>query len=173
MAMCGRAAWPPRPSISIIEAVSRRHQRSGAERELADGETGIIVHPEHLLDAEALHQAVLHHLPPAAAALLGRLEDHHRVAGEIACLSQIARGAKQHGHMAVMTTGMHLPGHRRLVGDVGRLKDRQGIHIGAQADYLGCALPDRFVAADDADDTGAAEAGHHFVTAECGELFRH
>ena len=85
---------------------------------------------------EPLHQAVLDHRLAAGAALLRRLEDHDRGAGEIAGLGEIARGAEQHRGMAVMAAGMHLAGHGRLVGHVGRLLDRQRVHVGAQPDHL-------------------------------------
>ena len=123
------------------EAVGRRHQRARPDRELADRQARIIVHAVDFLDAEALHQAVLDHGLAAGAALLGRLEDHHRGAGEIARLGEIARGAEQHGGVAVMAAGVHLAGHRRLVGEVGRLLDRQRVHVGAQPDHLAGASP--------------------------------
>ena len=102
----------------------------------ADRHAGIIVHAVDLADAEALHHAVVEHGLAAGAALLGRLEDHHRGAGEIARLGEIARGAEQHGGMAVMAAGVHLARHRRLVRQVVRLLDRQRVHVGAQPDRL-------------------------------------
>ena len=80
---------PPRPSMSMIDAVGRRHHRAGPDGEFADRQAGIVVHAVDLLDAEAVHHAVLDHLAAAAAALLGRLEDHHRGAGEVARLGEI------------------------------------------------------------------------------------
>ena len=121
------------------EMIGRRHQRPGAQAELAERHAGIIVHAVDLVDAEALHQAVLDHGLAAGAAFLGRLEDHHRGAGEIARLGEIARGAEQHGGVAVMAAGVHLARHRRLVRQVGRLLDRQRVHVGAQADHLAVA----------------------------------
>ena len=110
---------------------------------------------------------VIDHGLAAGAALLGRLEDHHRGAGEIAGLGEIARGAEQHGGVAVMAAGVHLARHGRLVRQAGRLLDRQRVHVGAQADDLaGAAL----AAADDADHAGAADARHHLVAAEALQL---
>ena len=103
------------------------------------GMPGIVVHAVDFLDAEALHQAVLHHGAAAGAALLGRLEDHDRGAGEVARLGQVFGGAEQHGGVAVMAAGVHLAGHRRPVGDVGRLLERQRVHVGAQPDHLAAA----------------------------------
>src|SRR5262249_30208136 len=48
------------------------------------------------------------------------------------------------------------------------LLDRQGVHVGTQPDHLAAGL----AAADDADNTGAAEAGHDVVAAEALEFFR-
>ena len=68
------------------------------------------MHAVDLLDAEALHQAVLDHRLAAAAAFLGRLEDDDRGAVEIARLGEVARGAEQHRGVAVMAAGVHLAG---------------------------------------------------------------
>jgi hypothetical protein len=55
-------------------------------------------------------------LPPAAA-LLGRLEDHDRGAGEVARLGEVARAPEQHRGVPVMAAGVHLARHGRLVRD--------------------------------------------------------
>ena len=131
---CGRAACPPRPSISMVRRSAAAISGPGRKRKLPDRQAGIIVHAVDFLDAEALHQAVLHHGLAAGAALLGRLEDHDRGAGEIARLGEVARRAQQHRGVAVMAAGVHLARHGRLVGQVVRLLDRQRIHVGAQPD---------------------------------------
>ena len=126
------------------------------------------MHAVDLLDAEAVHQAVLDHGEAAGAALLRRLEDDHRRAGEVAGLGEILRRAEQHRGVAVMAAGVHLAGHGRLVGKLVRLLERQGVHVGAQPDHL--AARRRRLAADDADHAGAPDAGHHLVAAERLEL---
>ena len=80
----------------------------GEDGELAERQARIIMHAVDFVDAETGDQAVLDHGFAAGAALLGRLEDHHRGAGEIARLGEIARGAEQHGGVAVMAAGVHL-----------------------------------------------------------------
>ena len=150
-----------------IDAVGRRHHRTGPDGEFAERDAGEVVHPVDLLDAEPLHHAVLDHLAAAAAALLGRLEDHHGGAGEIARLGQVARGAQEHRGVAVVAAGVHLARHGRLVRQVVRLDDRQGVHVGAQPDHLAAVA---LGAADDADHAGAADAGHHLVAAEGAQL---
>ncbi len=163
----GRAACPPTPSMSIVDVVGRGHDRPAADRELPGGQAGVVVHAVDLLDAEAVHQPVLDHGEAAGAALLRRLEDHHRRAGEVARLGEILRGAEQHGGVAVMAAGVHLAGHRRLVGKLARLLQRQGVHVGAQPDHLARAVAG---AADDADHAGAPDPRHHLVAAERLEL---
>ncbi len=106
-----------------------------------DRQARIIVHAEHLLDAEAVDQAVAHHGPGAGAALLGRLEDHNRRAGEIARFGEVFGGAEQHGGVAVMAAGVHLARHRRAVSETGLLLDRQRVHVGAQPDHLAAGAP--------------------------------
>ena len=92
------------------EVVGGGEERAGADREVADRGAGHVVHAVDLLDAEALHQPVVDHLPAAAAALLGRLEDHHRGAVEVAGLGEVLRGAEQHRGVAVVAAGVHLAG---------------------------------------------------------------
>ena len=149
--------------------IGRRHDRTRADGEFADRQAREIVHAVDFVDAETGDQAVLDHGLGAGAALLGRLEDHHRGAGEIARLGEIFGGAQQHRGVAVVAAGVHLAGHRRLVRQAGLLLERQRVHVGAQPDHLAAGL----AAADDADDAGAADAGHHLVAAETLELFRH
>ena len=153
------------------QPVGRRHQRPRPDGEFAKRKTRIIVHPKNLLDSEALHQPVLHHRLAAGAALLGRLEDHHGGAGEIARLGEIARGAEQHGGVAVMAAGVHLARHDRFVGHVIGFLDRQRVHVSAQSDHL-LDVP-ALAATNDADYAGTAEAAHHLVAAKCFELLSH
>ena len=163
----GRAACPPTPSMSIVR-LSVEAMIGPLRMPNSPGRhAGEIVHAVDLLDAEAVHQPVLDHGEAAGAALLRRLEDHHRRTGEVAGLGEIARRAQQHRGMAVMAAGVHLAGHRRLVGDVVRLLQRQGVHVGAQPDHLARAVAG---AADDADHAGAPDPRHHLVAAERLEL---
>ena len=89
------------------------------------------MHAENLLDLEPVHQPVLDHGVGARAPLFGGLEDHDRVAGEIARFGEIAGGAQQHRGVAVMAAGVHLAGVFRGIRQIGRLLDRQRIHVGA------------------------------------------
>ena len=163
---CGRAAWPPRPSMSIVTMSADAIVGPGRMPNWPTGMPGRIVHAVDFLDAEALHQAVLDHRRAAGAALLRRLKHDHRGAGEVARLGKIFGGAEQHRGVAVMAAGVHLAGHGGLVRQPGRLLDRQRVHVGAHADHLAA----RLVAADDADDAGAADARHDLVAAERLEL---
>jgi hypothetical protein len=152
------------------QMVGRGHNGPGPDGELADRQAGEIVHAVDFTDVELVHQPVLDHRPATGAALFRRLEDHHRGAGEIARLGEIARSAQQHGGVAVMAAGVHLAGNRRLVRQVGRLLDRQRVHVGAHADdFLGVAL----AAPDDADHAGAADPRHDLVAAEFAQLLGH
>ena len=115
------------------------------------------------LDGEVVHQPVVDHRLGAAAAFFGRLEDDDRRAGEVAGGGEIARRAEQDRGMAVVAAGVHAAGNGRAIGQVGRLLDRQRVHVGAQADRASaCAL----AALDDADDSAATDAGANFVAAE-------
>ena len=103
--------------------------------------------PRHVVDAidlgdgEALHHAVIDHRLAAGAAssagwkMTTASPEKSRVAAR--CL----RGAEQHGGVPVMAAGMHLAGHGRGVGQAGRLGDRQGVHVGPQADSARAGRP--------------------------------
>ena len=172
MVRCGPRRVPAVAFDLDGQAVGGRHQGPRADRELADRQPRIIVHPVDFLDAEAVHQAVLHHGLAAGAALLGRLKDHHRGAGEIARLGQIARRAQQHRGMPIMAAGVHLARHGRAVGHLVRFLDRQRIHVGAQPDHLAGRVR-AFAAVNDAHHPGASDSGHHLVAAEALELLGH
>ena len=120
------------------------------------------MHPVHLLDRKALHQAVADHRPRARTPLLRRLKNDDRRPGEVTRLRQIPRRAEQHRGMSVVAARMHVSRRRGLVGQIVRLEDRQRVHIGAQADGLARAS----LAADHSDNAGPADAGDHLVAAE-------
>jgi hypothetical protein len=156
------------------EMVGGGHHRARTDGELADRQARIIVHAVNFLDAEALDQPVVDHGERAGAALLGRLENDHRGAGEIAGLGEIFCGAKQHRSMAVMAAGVHLARNGRLVGQAGFFFDRQRVHVGAQANDpvagLVAGLVGGLAPANDADHAGAPNAGDYFIAAEALEL---
>ena len=124
------------------------------------------MHAKHFLDAEALEHTVAQHRLGAGAALLRRLENHHRGAGEVAGVGKVLGGAEQHGGVAVMAAGVHLARHGGLVGEIGRFLDRQRVHVGAQPHDFAAVL----TATDDADHAGPPDAGHDLVAAEALEL---
>ena len=173
MQMCGRAAWPPSPSILMSMESVAGHDRARADRERADRNARTVVHAVDLLDTETVHQPVLDHRGRARAALFGGLEDHDGIAGEIPRLGEITGSTEQHRGVAVMAAGVHHAGRLRGVRQIGLLLDRQRIHVGAQPDHLHVAFAGRLVALDDADDAGAAEPGGDLVAAEFPQAIRH
>ncbi|MHC2879119.1 hypothetical protein ACVI53_001989 [Bradyrhizobium barranii subsp. barranii] len=135
------------------------------------GMPGAVVHAVDLLDAETLHQAVLDHGCAAGAALLGRLEDHHSIAGEVTGLGEVAGRTEQHRGVAVMATGVHLARSLGGVRQVGLLVDGQRVHVGTHADHLE-PLAGRLAALDHADHAGLPEASHDLVAAELAQPVR-
>ena len=150
-----------------LKLIGRREKRARADREGSRRRAWPIVHAVNLLDVPTVHHAVLAHLTTAAAAFFGRLEDHHGCAVKIAGLSQILRCTQKHGGMAVMPTGMHRALVFRRILKPSRLMDRQRIHIGAQAHDLAAVGP----SFDDPDDSGAANAFDHLITAKGAQFF--
>jgi hypothetical protein len=114
-----------------LQVVGGGHQRTRPHRELADRQAGKIVHAVNFVDAKTREQPIFDHGERAGTALLRRLENHDRGAGEIARLSEIFGGAEQHGGVAVMAAGVHLAGNGRFVGQAGLFFERQRVHIGA------------------------------------------
>ena len=121
------------------------------------------MHAVDLLDAEPVHQSVVDHRHRARAALFGRLEDDDGVAGEIAGLGQAPRRAEQHRGMPIVTAGVHFARDPGAIGEVGRLLDRQRVHVGAESDR---ARASALGAANDADHASAADGGLDLVAAE-------
>ena len=148
------------------DLVGGGHQRPFAQHEGSDRQQRPIVHAVDLLDAELVHQPVLDHRPRARAALFGGLEDDDGIAGEVAGLSQAPRRAEQHRRMPVVAAGVHFARILGAIGEVGRLLDRQRVHVRAQPDR---ARARALGAADDADDAGSADRRLDLVAAESSE----
>ena len=139
-----------------LDHVGGRVHRAGDHRHLAHRQEAVIVGAEHPVAGEAVEQPLLDHYPAAAAALLCGLEDEVHGAVEIARLGEVAGGTEQHRRMPVMAAGVHRPGIDRAVGEVVRLRHRQRIHVGAQADGpLRCPVAQR------ADQPGAGDPLSH------------
>src|ERR1700733_12947969 len=77
---------------------------------------------------------------------------------EIAGLGEVARGAEQHGGVAVMAATVEAARNGRAPFQIGVLLHRQRVHIGAQPDALAAIA----VALEHADHPGAAEPAMHF-----------
>src|SRR6266404_7407662 len=118
---------------------------------------GRIVQPVNLVAWKFFEQAVLDHGTRAAEAFFGRLEDEMHGAVEIPGLREVARGAQQHGGMAVMAAAVEAAGNGRAPSQVSILFHRQRVHVGAQA----YALATTAFALEHADHAGAAETAVH------------
>ena len=153
-----RTAMPAGAVEGHGEAVRRRQRGPRPGGELPRRNGGLVVQPVDGVAGEAVEQAIIEHGLGTAAPLFGGLEDQVHGAGEIAVFCKPARRAQQHGGVAVMAAGMHQAGVPRGVGNAGRLRDRQRVHVCTQADHA-LAGPG---AADGADDAELAHAGHGF-----------
>src|SRR6266852_720536 len=129
---------------------------------------GRVVQPINFVAGKFLEQAVLDHGAGAAEAFFGRLKDEMHGAVEIPGLREIARGAEQHGGVAVMAAAMEAAGNGRAPFQVGVLFHRQRVHVGAQPNALATAA----FALEHADHAGAAEAAMHF-DAPLGQFVGH
>src|SRR5438552_2456608 len=134
-----------------VEEVSACHGGSWKDRKLAVVQVGRIVQPVDLVAGKFLEQPVLDHGAGAAEAFFGRLEDEMHGAVEIPGLREIARGAQQHGGMAVMAAAVEAAGNGRAPSQIGIFFHRQRIHVGAQANASAAAA----LALEHADHAGA------------------
>ncbi len=143
-----------------VEKVRARHRGPRKYGKLAVVQIGRVVQPVDLVAGKSLEQPVLDHGAGAAEAFFGRLEDEMHGAVEIPGLRQIARGAEQHGGMAVVAAAVEAAGSGRAPSQIGILFHRQRIHVGAQADAFS---PGAFTL-EHADHAGAAETAMHLDT---------
>jgi arylsulfatase A-like enzyme len=75
--------------------------------------------------------AIADHGGSTATGLLGRLKKQYHPAGKVS-ITQLAGCAKEHGHMTIMTTGMHNTRDARGKVQAGFLVNGQPVHIGPQ-----------------------------------------
>ena len=129
---------------------------------------GRVVQPIDLVAGKFLEQPILDHGAGAAEAFFGRLKDEMHGAVEIPGLREIARGAEQHGGMAVMAAAVEAAGNGRAPFQVGVFLHRQRVHVGAQANALATAA----FALEHADHAGAAEAAM-YLDAPLGQFVGH
>ena len=108
------------------------HHRSRARGKRTNVHARHIVHAIDRIDREPLEQPIGDHRRPALAVFLGRLEDKHRPAIELAIPSQMLCSTQEHGRMPVMPAGMHYPLMAGSMRERVLLNNRQGIHIGPQ-----------------------------------------
>ncbi len=98
------------PTNRDLHMIGRGHDRAVPQGESTQGKARQIVHAKDLLDAEPLHQPIIHHGLTARAALFRRLKNHDGRPCEGARLRQMARRAEQHCRVPVMPAGMHEAG---------------------------------------------------------------
>jgi hypothetical protein len=83
---------------------------------------------------KALEEAVREHSLGASPAFFGGLEDQVYCASEIFVLGQLPCSPKQHCGVAIMAASMHAARIHRCIGETRLLGQREGVHVGAQAD---------------------------------------
>ena len=117
-----------------LEGVEGGHHRAIAERHFAKRDPRPVMQRVDGVHREALEQPLFHHFARAAEVLFRRLENKVDGAAELTGLRQMGGGRQQHRGVAIVAAGVHDPGAARTVADAPQLGDRQGVHIGAQAD---------------------------------------
>ncbi len=150
-----------------VEKIGAGHRRSRKDRDFAEVEVWRIMQAVDFVAGEFVEQAVLDHRPRAAKTFLGGLEDEVHGAVEIAGFREVARGAEQHGGMAVMAAAVKTAGNGRTPGQVGIFLHRQRVHVGAQPDPLAAGA----LALEHADHAGDAEPAMH-LDAPLRQFFR-
>ena len=139
-------------------AVTRCHEGATAQQYSALRGTGMVVHGKDRIAWESVEESVLDHGLGAAvkAFLFGRLKDQVQGARKIPMLGQAPCSAQQHGHVAIVTAGVHATCNSACMRGTSALMDRQSIHVCTNAQTLGaCAIFQR------AHQTRAANASGH------------
>jgi hypothetical protein len=139
-----------------VEAVGRGHDGAGARHRAAQRQVGPVVQRVHGVAGKAVEKTVFHHAAGAGQALFGRLEDEVHAAVESTRARQLARGAQQHGGVAVVAAAVVHAGMAAGVRRAAQLDHRQRVHVGAQAHAAPAAA-----AAQGAHHAGAADAFGH------------
>ncbi len=98
------------------------------------------------------------------ALLRGLEQEHDRARNLRAHRAEDLRHAERHRHVSVVPAGVLDVGHRRLVGHVDELGDRQGVHVGADRHHLA-----RLASLEHADHAGDADLLAHLVEPERAE----
>ena len=76
-------------------------------------------------------------VPGAPGGLLRRLKDQQHVVGQVLLVLEPFRQGQNHGHVAVMATGVHPAGVAGGEGQAGFLCDGQSVGIAAEGDGAG------------------------------------
>ena len=90
------------------------------------------------------------------ARLFGRLKDEIDTAVEAPAIGQVLGSTEQHGHVTIVTAGVHLAGVGRPIIEAVLFGNCQGIHICAQPD-TGRTIP----SLEHPDDTGPTDFSLH------------
>ena len=117
-----------------LKLVARRHDRACTHGKLAHAQAWPVVHAKHRVHGKQLEQAVFDHFTRATPAFFGGLKNEIHGAVEVFVLGQVLRRSQEHGHMAVVPTGVHLAGVLAGVGELVELLHGQRVHVSAQTD---------------------------------------
>ena len=71
-------------------------------------------------------------VPPAAAALFCRLKSKDNGTVKLPLLRKVSGSAQKHGHVTIMTAGVHHPVIDRAVHRLSNLLYGKGVHVGPQ-----------------------------------------
>ena len=118
------------------------------------------MHGKHRINWVALKQAVVNHALGTGSAFFCRLENKGNTAFEVGVFCDFLRGSQQHGHMAIVTTGMHFPGVAGGVRKLIAFLDGERVHVGSQADHFAWPLG----SANKANHASTSNPGFHCVS---------
>ena len=136
--------------------VATGHRIAGHRDELARRHARCVVHAKHGIARKQLEETIVQHALGAGQALFGRLKHQVQMAIEIARGREVPCGRQQHRGVAVVAAGVHLAEHLAGPGLAAGFGNRQGVHVGAQADVARARAH-----AQGAHHAGAAQAAVH------------
>ena len=122
-----------------LQAISGGGDYAGAVADHTGGPDHNVLPKYHIRFENTPEESVINHCPGAFACFLCGLKERHQGASPgVSMLREQSSRSDQPGHVHVMSAGMHhgygfpIPigaGHFACIGQAGRLKNRQRIHV--------------------------------------------
>ena len=120
-----------------LELIGRSHHGPGGHAKSARGGTWPVMQAKDGVAREPLEEPFLNHAPSAPTALFGWLKNQMNGAVKLLALHEHFGGRQQHGRVAIVAASVHAAVVDRAMPERIDFLERQGVHVGSQADRAG------------------------------------